>query len=397
MIRKGLNQQVARLVLATCFSFATQLSYAAQPIASPRILWKDASGDTPSVQVTGISGAEYTAIRNAIHRQQTIEKRFIVKVRLKHTEPAEIPPLSGRYTLLESGLRFEPEFPFSPGLEYQAEYHPINPTQAGSHPPAIRSTFALPKHQSVSKATVSAVYPSADVLPENLLKFYLHFSHAMSRGDVYRHITLLDDKDKPIDLPFLEIGEELWDPEQKRLTLLIDPGRIKRGVKPLEDIGPAIEAYHEYTLHISRHWQDGEGAPLKTDFRKTFRVGPPDRSAPNPLQWKIDSPRAGTKQSLIIRFPKSMDHALATRVIWIESADGKPVVGNVTLTENETLWSLQPEREWVTGHYRIKAQHILEDLAGNSIGRPFEIDVFERVDPDIKEVPFVIRFTVTSN
>ena len=32
-----------------------------------------------------------------------------------------------------------------------------------------------------------------------------------------------------IELPFLEIDEELWDPAMMRLTLFIDPGRIKRG------------------------------------------------------------------------------------------------------------------------------------------------------------------------
>ena len=32
--------------------------------------------------------------------------------------------------------------------------------------------------------------------------------------------------------PFLELDEELWSTDGRRFTLLFDPGRIKRGLKP---------------------------------------------------------------------------------------------------------------------------------------------------------------------
>jgi hypothetical protein len=73
-------------------------------------------------------------------------------------------------------------------------------------------------------------------------------------------------------LPFLEIDEELWDDSMTRLTLFIEPGRIKRGVKPLEDIGPALEEGKSYTLVIDAAWQDGHGRSLKESFRKQFRL-----------------------------------------------------------------------------------------------------------------------------
>jgi hypothetical protein len=62
-----------------------------------------------------------------------------------------------------------------------------------------------------------------------------------------------------------------------RLTLFIDPGRIKRGVLPLEEVGPSLEAGKSYTLVIDREWIDGSGNPLQESFEKTFKVGPPDR------------------------------------------------------------------------------------------------------------------------
>jgi hypothetical protein len=63
----------------------------------------------------------------------------------------------------------------------------------------------------VPTTVVSQVYPTAEVLPENLLKFYVHFSAPMSSGHIYDHIRLIGDSTgKEVELPFLEIDEELW-------------------------------------------------------------------------------------------------------------------------------------------------------------------------------------------
>ena len=53
----------------------------------------------------------------------------------------------------------------------------------------------------------------------------------MNRGDVYRQIQMIElAENQTVQWPFLEMGEELWNQDMTRLTLLIDPGRIKRGV-----------------------------------------------------------------------------------------------------------------------------------------------------------------------
>ena len=69
----------------------------------------------------------------------------------------------------------------------------------------------LPEPQRAG-TVVARVTPSADRVPENLLKFYLHFSAPMSRGEVYDRVRLLDARRPAVDLPFLGLGEELWDP-----------------------------------------------------------------------------------------------------------------------------------------------------------------------------------------
>ncbi|MCX7667077.1 MAG: hypothetical protein N2112_16210, partial [Gemmataceae bacterium] len=113
------------------------------------------------------------------------------------------------------------------------------------------------KRPATPPTHVVQVYPTSEMVPENLLKFYLEFSGPMKRGEVYKHVKILDAKGKPVVLPFLELDEELWDVTGTRLTLFIDPGRIKRGLKPREEDGPVLEAGERYTLEISTNWKDG--------------------------------------------------------------------------------------------------------------------------------------------
>ena len=46
----------------------------------------------------------------------------------------------------------------------------------------------------------------------------------------------------------------------------------------------------------------------------------------------------------------------------------------------ETRWLFTPRDPWVPGDYELVALAFLEDLAGNRIGRAFEVDNFERTD-----------------
>ena len=67
---------------------------------------------------------------------------------------------------------------------------------------------------------------------------------------------------------YLELDQELWDPSGTRFTLFFDPGRIKRGLKPREELGPALEENKQYALAISREWRDAKGNRLEEAFRK---------------------------------------------------------------------------------------------------------------------------------
>ncbi len=241
----------------------------------------------------------------------------------------------------------------------------------------IAATLAVPKPPVVATTELVKVYPTRDHLPENQLKFYLHFSAPMGRGEAYSHVRLIDARGKAVFNPFLELGEELWDADAKRFTLFLHPGRIKRGLQMRNDLGPILEEGKRFTLVIDTKWLDAEGNPLKKEFRKSFRVGKPDDTQPDPKAWTVESPSAGTKESVIVGFPEPLDHALLNRVVWIEDANGKRVEGTVEISREETRWQFTPKHPWKFGKYRLVTETILEDLAGNSIARPFEVDIVQ--------------------
>jgi hypothetical protein len=135
-----------------------------------------------------------------------------------------------------------------------------------------------------------------------------------------------------------------------------------------------------FTLIIDSAWKDGAGNRLKETFRKSFQVGAPDRDPPDPRHWKIQPPKPGTRDLLAITFPEPMDFALAQRLIIVVDESGKAVAGQITLTDTERRWSFMPSQPWRSGTYQLAIQTTIEDLAGNNIGKPFDVDLFETVE-----------------
>ena len=213
----------------------------------------------------------------------------------------------------------------------------------------------------------------------------------MTRGGSWAHLRLLRDGSSVVASPFLELDQELWDPENRRFTILIDPGRIKRGLASLDEAGPVLEEGHTYTLVVGADWLDGRGAPLVEEYRKNFRVAPADRTPPDPANWRVTAPRAGSTEPLVIRFPKPLDYALLRHEIEISPK----VAGSVTVGAGETEWRFTPERAWAAGTYQMVVHTDLEDLAGNHILRAFDVDTFDpisrKVAPETVRLPLRIR------
>ena len=277
-----------------------------------------------------------------------------------HSGGADAPAILGAYSVEGEFLVFRPRFPLAAGVRYRAVFH-----RAGSSP--IETVFDQQRVATLS-ARIEHVYPSRNLLPSNQLKLYIYFSAPMSRGEASRRIHWLDRNGKAMEPPFL-IAEELWDPDQRRLTLFFDPGRIKRGLDANVELGPPIREGAEYTLVIDREFLDAHGVPLEQGLRKLFRGAPADRTPIDPKQWSLKPPRAGTSDALIVDFPKPMDYALLERLLTIPG-----VSGTVSIDREETRWTFTPNESWRPGKYELKVDLALEDLAGNRIDRAFDVD-----------------------
>jgi hypothetical protein len=281
-------------------------------------------------------------------------------------------PMLGEYAVEGGRLLFTPRFPPRAG-EFIAKLDPSR-LPGAVRSAAVEKHFRFDAKPAGPPAAVARVYPTADTLPENLLKFYVHFTAPMRRGEAYQHVHLFDAAGKVMEHAFLELDEELWDASGKRLTVLIDPGRIKRGLKPREDLGPVLEAGKGYTLIIDGRWRDAEGRPLGRDFRKRFRATAAEEKPIDPADWTITPPPAGVRAPLTVSFPRPLDHALLQRVLTVRDLAGEPLDGEITMTDSEKRWQFTPRRPWAAGQYNLEIEPILEDLAGNSVGRAFEVD-----------------------
>lgn len=299
----------------------------------------------------------------------------------------DVPAMLGTYSVRNGLLVFEPRFPLVPGIGYRATFHP-----PGGSP--IEAVFALTFVPSTATTRVEHVYPSADVLPGNTLKLYIVFSAPMSRGESWKHIHLLDETRKPAQGAFVEIDQELWDPAYRRLTVLFDPGRIKRGLAPNQQMGLPIVEGRKYTLVIDHDFHDAHGAPLQETFRKEFRGGPIDRVPPDPKQWRLAEPKQGSKDPLVVDFPKPLDYALLQRLIEVSARTGGAIRGSVSVDRGETQWRFTPAEPWRAGEYQLVIDTALEDLAGNHIGRAFDVDTFAKAPQPAPQGKVFLPFKV---
>jgi hypothetical protein len=306
---------------------------------------------------------------------------------LRVSVDSDAPPILGTYSVAGRSVRFTPLYPFDPGRRYHVVF-----THEGL-PAPLTATVGLPAQHTTPSTVVARVYPSGDVVPENLLRMYIEFSGPMGRPSGIAHMKLLDEDGRAIEGAFLPLDYEFWSPDHTRFTAFLDPGRVKRGILPNQQMGRALKPGHAVTLAISREWRDEHGLPLKADFTRVLRVGPADTQPIDPAAWRIDPPQPGGRGGLVVRFPEALDRGLLVRALGVRR-DNAAVDGEIVIGAGETQWTFTPQAPWREGAYQLIALDMLEDVAGNQIGRPFEVDNFDTVDKSPNPKSIVIPFTI---
>ena len=358
---------------------------APQPAAGePGIHLAAAPSGERTIDVAGLPAADLAHLEGAALTREAWQA--LLRVRVARADPAseELPPVLGDYAVASGKLRFTPRFPFPAGQRYEVVFDPSSlpsgrdrsgPTQ----PRTLRTTVEVPAPDLEPSTRVAAVYPTGPEVPENHLRLYIVFSAPMGLGAGGPYIRLLDEHGEPVADAFLPLDVDLWNADRTRYTVLYDPGRVKRGIRPNAELGRPLAAERTYTLVIDGSWRDGAGQPLVAPFRREYRVGPPRERALDPHAWRLDAPAPTTRDPLAVRFPVPLDYGLLQSALHVATGDGRPLAGEIRVEEGETRLIFTPRAPWQPGDYQLVAAATLEDAAGNRIGRPFEVDA---VDPE---------------
>ena len=275
------------------------------------------------------------------------------------------PPMTGTYGVSRAGdtLQFYPRFRPVKGVTYVAKYL------------SFTKEWRVPADSGPGTTVVATIHPEVDVVPMNLQRMYVEFSVPMTTGNAYQHIRLYEG-DSLVAEPFTTAGDvvELWDPDRRRLTLLFDPGRFKRDLAPNEQVARPLREGKSYRLAIDTTWKDAAGRALALPFEKTFRVAAIERSLVSTRDWKVSSVGMGRRDSLIIDFPKPLDRALLDRMLSVSyGAGGGAMSGQTSVLNGGRRWVFVPRGTWNGSSVRLDVLSKLEDLAGNSIERQFDV------------------------
>lgn len=139
------------------------------------------------------------------------------------------------------------------------------------------------------------------------------------------------------------------------------------------DEGPVLIEGEKHLLKISGTWRSSAGTPMGKDLTFTITAVPPDHACPDPGQWKITMPKPGTQDPLAITLDEALDPAMLHSALRI-THDGVTIIGRVEVSADARLWSFTPLQPWQPGTYSIDVDPLLEDLAGNNLQHPFEVD-----------------------
>lgn len=280
-------------------------------------------------------------------------------------------PIAGRYSMAGRTITFVPTFDFIEGQSYTVKVRRNNApddktNDAANNDAHLINDFTIERSVEKVAPEIVAIFPSGKVIPENTLRFYIHFSTPMKPHVSHDYIKLVDAAGKSDTAAFMAFKQELWSEDRKRLTLLMDPGRIKRGVAQNLTLGPALREGSSYSIVVDEGWPTANGADSLPGHESAFTVSKALRTLPDPAQWKIALPGKRTGDPLVIEFERPYDHELLLRGISVRDGDGKPVLGEVTVENHEHTWRFDPDDKWAHSQIQIAINTQLEDVAGNN-------------------------------
>lgn len=389
-------------VLVTAVACSSRPGASSQAAPTIAIIETAPATGVSAVEVRGLPKADLDGLREAVLSDDAWQALLRVTV-IGGADQAEVPAVAGAYRIAGQVLQFAPLFPLDPRVAHRVEFDPArlpSPEAGGDRWRASPITLAIGAAvtEAVPATRVVQMFPPA-VMLENQLRVYLQFSSPMGRRPARDYVRVLDDAGQEVVDALLPLDVSLWNADRTRCTLLFDPGRVKRGILPNAEMGRPLTAGRRYTLVVSREWRDLEDRPLVEEFRRAFRVVPAVLAAIEPQAWRVTPPAAGSREPLAVIFSRALDHALAERALVVRGPDGRQLEGTVALDDAATRWAFTPASDWQAGAHQLRTLSVLEDPAGNRVGRAFDADPRREgsvVDGGDMNTEAVIPFSVSA-
>ena len=284
--------------------------------------------------------------------------------------------IAGDYQIGPDAVEIRPKFSLDPGREYLVKVN-ASTLLSQRQPQTFETRVTMPASLATAATRVSAIYPSSSTWPDNILRFYLHFSAPMSGTSAIGHVRLVDDKGVEVKDALLEVDVDLWDSGYTRRTVFFDPGRVKRGIRPNVELGRALITGRQYAIVVGTSWRDAKGQPLAQEFRHEFIAGPAVEAPVEPSAWSITAPGQGTRDPLTVKFPWALDEGLLQRAVGVADAGGKPLDGTTAVGPDQTTWTFTPALPWRATPHSLVVLTLLEDPSGNKVGQAFEFEMFK--------------------
>lgn len=205
------------------------------------------------------------------------------------------------------------------------------------------------------------ISPSGAEVPANLLRLEVRFDHPMP-GISRQALTLRDGSGRPIAEALLDIA--LPDSDESQLAVLMQPGRIKRGVGPNLALGPPLHEGETITLEVN-------DPRLAMPLTRSWRVTAPVTHQLATTEWAVQTPAPLSRAPLVLALSSAIN-ASAVNLIAVAGANGQRVRGHAVLAAGETEWRFAPAQPWQPGSYQVRVHPALEDPAGNRVCAGFE-------------------------
>lgn len=291
------------------------------------------------------------------------------------------PGMAGRYAVVDGDLVFTPSFGPEPGQSYTVVFNAQAFSRLfGGYPvlpqPIYQLSQTIAAEEEYQQGEVSKIYPTPSILPQNVLRFYVYFSQPMSFDNPYDYLSIIDQDNEPVNTPFVEFRQGLWDQTRTRLTVFIHPGRIKRGVGPHVKQGPVFKQGQRYRLKVDKRFKTLDGVALITDFEKTFAIDAPVYQKLNVAHWQLVLPPVDSQQKLVITPERALDPHIAVQMITlVNRKTGEPIDVDFTVGASGLNLFVEPNSPWLAGEYQLQFDSKLEDLSGNTPAWAFDSEI----------------------